>query len=95
MIYADSITITARDVQGLRKTSYKIEKDAPVSKLIDRLGTQMNLLQEDAEGRPITHHARLERESRKLHGSERVGDALLDNDEIRLQSEISAGCSPD
>lgn len=91
MVSNETITITARDVTGQRRTSYEIPCSSSVNDLIDRVGSRMNLLQEDADGRPITWYARHEREGRALHRSERVGEALLDQDEIRLQPEISAG----
>lgn len=93
VINNDTITITARDVTGQRRTSYQIARSSSVNDLIDRVGDRMNLLREDADGRPITWYARHEREGRSLHRSERVGDALAENDEIRLQPEISAGAS--
>lgn len=93
MVSNDMITISARDVTGQRRTSYEIPRSSSVNELIDRIGDRMNLLREDAEGRPITWYARHEREGRALHRSERVGDALRNRDEIRLQPEISAGGS--
>lgn len=94
MVSNDMITITARDVTGQRRTSYEIPRSSSVNDLIDQVGDRMNLLREDADGRPITWFARHEREGRNLHRSEKVGDALQDSDEIRLQPEISAGGNP-
>jgi len=91
MVINDSITITARDVTGQRRTSYEIPRNSSVNDLIEGLGDRMGLMREDSEGRNITWYARHEREGRALHRSERVGEALLDQDEIRLQPEISAG----
>jgi hypothetical protein len=42
-------------------------------------------------GRPLTYHARLEREGRHLHASERVGDAVQNGDKVVLQPNIDAG----
>jgi hypothetical protein len=52
---------------------------------------QMNLPQNDVSGRPLTYHARLEREGRHLHASERVGDAVQNGDKVVLQPNIDAG----
>jgi hypothetical protein len=93
MVSIEMMTISARDVTGQRRTSYEIPRSSSVNELIDKIGDRMNLLREDAEGRPITWYARHEREGRALHRSELVGDALQDSDEIRLQPEISAGGS--
>ena len=54
MVSNDTITITARDVTGQRRTSYEIPRSSSVNDLIDRVGDRMNLLREDADGRPIT-----------------------------------------
>jgi hypothetical protein len=94
MVSNDTITITARDVTGQRRTAYEIDRSSSVNELIDRVGDRMNLMQEDSDGRPITWFARHEREGRSLHRSEIVGEALRANDEIRLQPEISAGGTP-
>ena len=91
MVSDETITITARDVTGQRKTSCAIPRNASVNDLIDRFGDRMQLGREDSDGRAITWFARHEREGRALHRSERVGEALRDQDEIRLQPEISAG----
>jgi len=53
--------------------------------------SQMNLPQNDVGGRPLTYHARLEREGRHLHASERVGDAVQAGDKVVLQPNIDAG----
>jgi hypothetical protein len=44
-------------------------------------------------GRPLTYHARLEREGRHLHATEVVGEALQESDRIMLQPTIEAGGS--
>ena len=40
----------------------------------------MQLPKSDIGGRPLTYHARLEREGRHLHASELVGEALQEQD---------------
>jgi hypothetical protein len=53
----------------------------------------MNLPRQDTSGAPLTYHARLEREGRHLHASERIGDALERKDRLTLQPNIDAGLS--
>jgi hypothetical protein len=48
-------------------------------------------LPRNAAGRPVTYHARLDREGRHLHATETVGEALQPNDRIVLQPNIDAG----
>ena len=71
--------------------------DGTVGELIqDMLGT-MSLPPSDSAGRPLNYHARLEREGRHLHASERIGDALQEGDHLTLQPNIDAGlgCWPE
>jgi hypothetical protein len=58
-----------------------------MSNLID----QMHMPSVDSDGRPLTYQARLEREGRSLLGSETVGEAMKENDEIVLSPSIDAG----
>ena len=44
----------------------------------------------DRSGRPLEYQARLDREGRHLHRSERVG-VLQDDDEIVLHPSVDAG----
>jgi hypothetical protein len=62
-----------------------------VRELVQRLVQKMGLTPNDVDGRPIAYQARLEREGRHLHGTEQVGDALRDEDEIVLTPNIDAG----
>jgi hypothetical protein len=80
------------DVSGQKRlTVDEYEGDATVGELVDRLLAEMALTREDANGRALTYHARLEREGRHLHAAERVGEALQSGDRIVLQPNIDAG----
>jgi hypothetical protein len=46
---------------------------------------------DQVRGQPIVYTARLNREGRQLNASERVGDALVEQDEIVLAPSIDAG----
>ena len=87
----EPIKITAKDVTGQRRVSYRIPPDASVDDVIEGLSSRMNLFREDADGRSITWFARHEREGRSLYRSEIARDVFKEDDEIRLQPEISAG----
>jgi hypothetical protein len=80
------------DVSGqkLHKVS-DVPPDATVGELIQGMLAQMSLPENDVSGRPLTYHARLEREGRHLHASERLGDAVLEGDRLVLQPNIDAG----
>jgi hypothetical protein len=80
------------DVSGQKLASVnQVPQDATVGELVQGLLAQMSLPQNDVGGRPLTYHARLEREGRHLHASERVGDALQTGDRDVLQPNIDAG----
>jgi len=87
------ISLQARDVSRQKLVRVdEVPPDATVGEMVQGLlGGGMNLPQTDAEGRPLNYHARLEREGRHLHASERVGDVLQKDDEIVLQPNIQAG----
>lgn len=80
------------DVSGqkvLRVSNVPI--DATVGELVQGLVGRMRLPVNDAGGRVLTYHARLDREGRHLQGSERVATAVLTDDRIVLQPNVDAG----
>jgi len=86
------IGLQVSDVSGQKLLNVSdAHRDASVGELIQGLLSEMNLPPNDVEGRPLTYHARLEREGRHLHASERVGDALQTGDRVVLQPNIDAG----
>ena len=83
------------DVSGQKRmTVDEFGAGATVGQLVEQLLAELDLRREDSEGRPLTYHARLEREGRHLHASERVGDALRTGDRLVLQPNIDAGGRP-
>ena len=90
----ESISLTANDTSGQKKVSVAgIARDSAetIGEFVARLVPKMGLPQADAEGRPLTYHARLEREGRHLHASEVISEAVQDDDQIVLQPVIMAG----
>lgn len=86
------IGLQVSDVSGQKLHNVSnVPPDATVGELIQGMLGQMNLPQNDVSGRPLTYHARLEREGRHLHASERVGDAVQNGDKVVLQPNIDAG----
>ena len=80
------------DVSGQRNlTVSKLPIDATVGELIQVLIGRMRLPANDAAGRPLTYHARLDREGRHLQGTERVSTAVLPGDKVTLQPNVDAG----
>lgn len=88
----DELTIQVSDVSGQKVVRVSdLQPDATIGEVIAGLLPQMTLPRNDTSGRPLTYHARLEREGRHLHASEVAGQALEQEDRIVLQPNIDAG----
>ena len=86
------IGVEVSDVSGQKLVNVNnLPPEASVGEMIQGLLGRMHLPQNDMSGRPLTYHARLEREGRHLHASEKVGDALQRGDRVTLQPNIDAG----
>ena len=86
------IALQASDVSGQKLVNVRgVGADVSVGELIHGLLGEMQLPENDVEGRPLTYHARLDREGRHLHSSELVGQALQEGDRVVLQPNIDAG----
>ena len=84
--------IRASDASGQRHVNVDdVPADATMGELIDRLAGEMNLNRLDRRGRPLAIQARLEREGRHLHRSERAQDCLKPGDHLVLHPKIMAG----
>jgi hypothetical protein len=80
------------DVSGQKTATVSdVPDDASIGDLVDQLLEELKLTRNDASGRPLTYHARLDREGRHLLSSERAGTALQSGDRLVLQPNIDAG----
>lgn len=85
-------TFEVRDVTGQKVMAVSsVSAAVTVAELVRSLVGQMRLPASDAAGRPLTYHARLDREGRHLLGSERVADVVLPGDHVVLQPNVDAG----
>ena len=92
MIMPLKIGIRASDVTGQNQVDVdELPVDLTIGEALDGLVPRMQLPRMDSTGRPLTYHARLEREGRHLNRAERIGDALQPNDRLVLQPNIDAG----
>jgi len=83
------------DVTGQKVLAVSdVPTDATIGELVRGLIGRMRLPASDTAGRPLTYHARLDREGRHLLGSERVADAVLPGDRVVLQPNVDAGSVP-
>ena len=89
---AMTLGLRATDVSGQKTVrASAIPADATIGELVQGLLAKMGLSRNDTEGRPLQYYARLDRDGRHLNGSEIVGDALREDDEIVLTPNIDAG----
>ena len=89
---AATLDIRARDVTGQKRFRLSgVPSGASVGELVRGALARMGLGSRDRDGRELEYRARLEREGRQLHDSERIGDALRPDDEIVLTPRIQAG----
>jgi len=82
------------DVSRTKRKKFSIKDSLPdstVGEVIEGLLPGMKLPRNDVAGRPLVYHARLEREGRHLHGSERLAEAVRPGDQIVLQPNVDAG----
>ena len=89
-VMQDSFEVS--DVTGQKVLAISgVPKDSTIGDLVRGLIGRMRLPANDGEGRPLTYHARSDREGRHLLGSERVADAVLPGDRVVLQPNVDAG----
>jgi hypothetical protein len=87
-----TLDIDARDVTGQRRFRLTgVPAHASVGELVKSALARMGLVGRDHAGRELDYRARLAREGRQLHNSERVGDVLRRDDEVTLTPRIQAG----
>src|SRR5262245_23725007 len=72
-------------------TVRNVQRDTTIQELLEEVTVKLRLARQTPDGQPLTYHARLEREGRHLQSSEKVGEALLENDRLSLHHAINAG----
>ena len=80
------------DVTGQKVLAVSgVPRESTIGDLVRSLIGRMRLPASDTAGRPLTYHARSDREGRHLLGSERVADAVRPGDRVVLQPNVDAG----
>lgn len=86
------LRLRVEDVTGQKMASVRnIPPESTVQELIDGVLAKMRLPDSDSVGRPVAYQARLEREGRHLHPSERLNDAVHTDDRVVLLPNVEAG----
>ena len=87
-----SWTLHATDVSNQRSVRVVgVKPSRSVAEVLEQVRSQLQLPQQDVHGRPMLYQARLEREGRHLHASERVADAMQNEDRIVVVPNVDAG----
>jgi hypothetical protein len=82
------------DVTGQKVLAVSsVPSGTTVADLVRGLITRMRLPASDTSGRPLTYHARSDREGRHLLSGEQVAHAIHPGDRIVLQPNVDAGGS--
>jgi hypothetical protein len=86
------LDLYASDASGQRRFSVSnFPRTARIHDLVESLIPQMGLSSNDSAGRPLAYQAFSRREHCHLRGSDTVGEALLDGDEVAILPDIQAG----
>ncbi len=86
------LDLYASDASGQRRFSVSnFPRTARIRDLVKSLIPQMGLSSNDTAGRPLAYQAFSRREHCHLRGTDTVGKALQDGDEISLLPDIQAG----
>ncbi len=86
------LDLFASDASGQRKYSVRnFPRTATIRDLIKSLIPQMGLSSNDPDGRPLNYQAFTRDEHFHLRGSDTVGQALQDGEEISVLPDIMAG----
>ncbi len=87
-----ALEFRVEDVTGQKVTTFKsVPVDGTIRELIDDTLARMKLPATGPGGRPVAYQARLARGGRHLHDSERVSDALQNDDRVVLLPSVEAG----
>lgn len=87
-----TLDVLARDVSGQKKFRLTgVPLHSSVGEMVRGALARMGLDSMDYAGQELEYRARLDREGRQLHSSERVGDVLRHDDELVLTPRIHAG----
>ena len=88
----DGIDLEMTDLTGQRRIRIEgYDREARVRDLVRDVVDRMGLSATDSAGTPVVYRGRLKRESRHLHESEVVGEALQSDDVVMLLPNIDAG----
>ena len=87
----NTMTLDVEDFTGqMRRRASGIPRTATVSDLVDSIRGEMQLPDQDAQGRPIQYGA-LTSSGEMLNATDEVGDVLEDEEVVTLAKSVTAG----
>jgi hypothetical protein len=90
MIVADTMTLEVEDFTGqIRRRASGIPRDATINDLVESVRSEMQLPEQDAQGRPVVYGATAR--GTVLNPTDHVGDVLDDQEVVTLTKSVTAG----
>jgi len=91
MIASDTMTLEVEDFHGqIRRRAPGIPRTTTISDLVESIRDEMQLPDQDAQGRPIQYGATTT-EGEVLNATDLIGDVLEDEQVVTLTKSVTAG----
>lgn len=91
MIARDTMTLEVEDITGqVRRRAGGIPRDVTVGEFVSGISSELDLPDQDAQGRPILYGARSS-SGDVLNLTDRLGDVLRENEVVTLTKSVTAG----
>ncbi len=86
-----TMTLEVEDFTGqMRRRAPGVPKNATVSDLVESIRSEMQLPDQDAQGRPIQYGA-LTARGEMLNATDQLGDVLEEDEVVTLSKSVTAG----
>ena len=91
MIANDTMTLDVEDFTGqVRRRARGIPRSATVNDLVDSVRSEMQLPDQDAQGRPIQYGA-MSSQGDMLNATDQLGEVLENEQVVTLTKSVTAG----
>ena len=91
MVASNTMTLEVEDFTGqVRRRASAIPRTATVSDLVESVRTDLQLPDQDAQGRPIQYGA-LSSRGEMLNATDQLGEVLEDEEMVTLTKSVTAG----
>jgi hypothetical protein len=91
MVANSTMTLEVEDFTGqVRRSAPGIPRTATVNDLVESIRSEMQLPDQDAQGRPIQYGA-ISSRGEMLNATDQVGDVLDEQEVVTLSKSVTAG----